>query len=136
MNILFVCTGNTCRSPMAEKMLQWFKPEWEIRSAGLAAQTGAPMSMQSKEVLQEHGLPTYHLAKLLTPDLVEEADKIFVMTEQHRRSLVDKFPNKKTELISPYDFDVADPYGGSKADYEYTFAELEEMITRRFLLDV
>ncbi|WP_246369328.1 hypothetical protein [Listeria rustica] len=76
------------------------------------------------------------MAKLLTSDLVEEADKIFVMTEQHRQSLVDKFPNKKTELISPYDFDVADPYGGSKADYEYTFAELEEMIARRFLLDV
>ncbi|MBC1500451.1 low molecular weight protein arginine phosphatase [Listeria weihenstephanensis] len=118
---------------MAEKMLQWFKPDWEVASAGLAAQTGAPMSMQSQEVLQEHGLPTYHVAKLLNKDMVVEADKIFVMTEQHRRAVVDKFPNKKTELISPYDFDVADPYGGSKADYEYTFAELEEMIARRFL---
>lgn len=118
-----------------KKMLQWFKPEWDITSAGLAAQHGSPMSMQSQLVLQEHGLPTYHLAKSLTKELVDAADKIFVMTEQHRRLLLDKFPNKKTELISPYDFDVADPYGGSKADYEYTFAELEEMIARRFLFD-
>ncbi|MBC6315855.1 low molecular weight protein arginine phosphatase [Listeria grandensis] len=136
MNILFVCTGNTCRSPMAEKMLQWFKPDWKITSAGLAAQSGSPMSAESKAVLQEHGLPTYHVAKSLTNDLVDQADKIFVMTEQHRQALLYQFPNQKTELISPYDFDVADPYGGSKADYEYTFAELEEMIARRFLLDV
>lgn len=78
-----------------KKILQWFKPEWEVRSAGIIAIAGAPMSMQSKEVLQEHGLPTYHIAKPLTDELVEQADKIFVMTEQHRRTLVDKFPNKK-----------------------------------------
>ncbi|WP_036099679.1 low molecular weight protein arginine phosphatase [Listeria riparia] len=133
MKILFICTGNTCRSPMAEKMLQWLKPDWDIASAGLSAQAGASMSMNSKAVLQEHGLPTYHVAKQVTAELVETADKIFVMTEQHRQALLSQFPNQKTELLSPNGFDVGDPYGGDLADYEYTFAELEEMIGRRFL---
>ncbi|MFC0525228.1 low molecular weight protein arginine phosphatase [Pontibacillus salicampi] len=92
-NILFICTGNTCRSPMAEAVLKEKKPAFPVKSAGIFAHKGARLSKGSEEVLKQRGLDINHSSQPVTHDLMRWADIILTMTKEHKQSLMLEYPN-------------------------------------------
>lgn len=117
--VLFVCTGNTCRSPMAEALANDYLRKkngdsscLRIVSAGLAALPGASASPQAREVMLEFNLDlSAHRARQLTPELLQEADLILTMTNGHKRyiqEILNNLPNKvkngeKTDKVAQDD---------------------------------
>ncbi len=124
-NLLFVCTGNTCRSPMAEAIARHAIRErgWgevDIASAGVAAMPGAPASAEVAEVLDEEGIEApAHQARELTPEAIEWADAIFVMAPRHRAAVEAMGGENKVALVTDYlpgdeaGRPVLDPIGGT-----------------------
>lgn len=135
MNILFVCTGNTCRSPLAEKILQHLRPDLNVQSVGTRALDGDALSEHSRQILSQVHLPTTHKAKKITQADVDWANEIYVMTKNHQEDLKSIFPQSsdKIQLISEEETDIPDPYGESMEQYEITYYELKSAISERFL---
>lgn len=137
-NILFICTGNTCRSPMAEALLKHKgKDRFEVKSAGVFALDGSRASYQTVEVLKEQGILHDHASQPLSKELIEWADLILTMTENHRRQIGDNYPQALDKTFTLKEFagakgnlDVTDPFGGSVDVYRATFNELEQWIDR------
>lgn len=101
MNILFVCTGNTCRSPMAEAILRHHADDsLKVRSAGLFASAGSPASHQSMQVLKDNGIDIDHRSQPLNEELVEWADLILTMTSQHKQAIISQFPAKMKHVFT------------------------------------
>lgn len=95
--ILFVCTGNTCRSPMAEGILRRLLKEHgldhiEVRSAGVAASNGSPVSRHAASVLKEQGILDNMSSSALSRELLEWADLILTMTTGHKQHAIGRFP--------------------------------------------
>ena len=143
MKILFVCTGNTCRSCMAEalagKLLEdRFGTGGNIRvsSAGLAAAPGEPASPFAIEAVAWKGADmSDHRAVRLTPEKVLEADLILTMTRGHRDDVNNMFPGHKERVFTLADFagygsEVPDPLGHALETYRECAHKLEEMIKR------
>ncbi len=135
MNIYFICTGNTCRSPMAAAILAAKKLEdVEVKSAGIYAMPGGVMSTGTTQVLQEENMWMPHTTSAVTPDDLAWADLILTMTVSHKNGLLQAYPHvaDKTFSLKEYaldqDGDVSDPYGGSTAIYRETFKELSKLI--------
>lgn len=135
MNIYFICTGNTCRSPMASAILAAKKLEGvEVKSAGIYAMPGGVMSTGTTQVLQEENMWMPHTTSAVTPDDLAWADLILTMTVSHKNGLLQAYPHvaDKTFSLKEYaldqDGDVSDPYGGSTAIYRETFKELSKLI--------
>lgn len=114
MNIVFVCTGNICRSPMAEGL---FKKLLEERgreditcsSAGLAAPEGSPASINAKIAAQELGVDiSEHRSRLLTRAIARDADMIVCMTQEHYDVLNSIIPEEKLYILGG---GIDDPYG-------------------------
>ena len=121
--LIFVCTGNTCRSPMAEGLLKAMLPDdcgWEISSAGVCAANGWPASDHSIEALFEKGINISQLtSQTLTPKLIEEADLLVTMTHNHRQAVLAVAPESEGKVFLLKSFGVAkcaadidDPIGG------------------------
>jgi protein-tyrosine-phosphatase len=106
--ILFVCTGNTCRSPMAEGLFRDMASkagiDAEVRSAGIAAFDGDRISRHSATILRERGLPADGTSCALTEELVAWADLILTMTLSHKRAVVQRHPEaiEKTYTLREY----------------------------------
>lgn len=177
LHILFVCTGNTCRSPMAEGLLRKLAKErgidLEVRSAGVSAITGTSISRHAAAILRDEGIMDLIESSQLTGQSVGWADLILTLTGGHKRHLLQYFPDAVTktytlkefvhdeeavtedikELDSLYadaelslalggepdaadmqriieirqripSFDISDPFGGTREDYELTAAEI------------
>jgi protein arginine phosphatase len=90
--ILFVCTGNTCRSPMAEALLKHKSDNIQVKSAGIYAGNGLPASEGTAKVLKQHGVPINHQSQPVTPELIEWADLILTMTTSHKQTLQMQYP--------------------------------------------
>lgn len=133
MHILFVCTGNTCRSPMAEHLLRKAVADRglkhiEVRSAGISP--GAALTAETAALLPAEGITGLrHTPAAVTRELVAWADMILAMEESHRSVLVVRFPDatKKTRVIRPGG--ISDPYGGSAEDYRETLTEISQSIS-------
>lgn len=131
--ILFVCSGNTCRSPMAAAIANSLS-NGIAHSAGLAPRHGEPMTAEAQTALRTLGVSHEpHVARPLTPQLVDSADVIYTMTRGHRDSLIAAYPAAaaKTHALDP-DADVADPIGGPQDGYDATALRLRELVRMRF----
>lgn len=145
-NLLFVCTGNTCRSPMAEQIARKLLAERLdvpanqlkdqrviVRSAGVFASDGNPASPEAVTVMKQQNLDlSKHQTRALTVDLLQDADVIFTMTERHRDAVVHLLPRAadKTFRLDPQR-DVDDPVGGPATLYAQTAAQIREAIQKR-----
>lgn len=141
MNILLVCSGNTCRSPLAAAILAdklQRLPEFadtSVQSAGIAAWDGTPASEGSYLVALERGLDlSSHRARMLTADQVRDADLILTMSEAHSRRVAELGGEQKVYTLVEYAGDddgteVPDPMGGDVAGYRETARLLDELLT-------
>jgi protein-tyrosine-phosphatase len=139
MRVLFVCTGNTCRSPLAEVMLRRLAAEHpalsiSVSSAGVGAVDGAPASEGAYLVALEHDLDlSAHRSRALTPELVADADLILTMGRRHVDRVRELGGEGKTAVLGDYvglDAEVADPFGGDLEGYRATYAELGALLPR------
>src|ERR1700726_5012460 len=130
-NILFVCTGNVCRSPMAEGLFRQMvanRPDIRVRSAGVSAFPGQPPSPHAVEVLAELRVDISKLRSLpLSEEMVRGASCIIAMTRSHMESIHYLFPEaaEKTFLLREFEdyapsLDVSDPIGMGREAYEVT----------------
>lgn len=139
--VLFICTGNTCRSPMAAALCHALlkrsrqsdaNPAYVI-SAGTNAKPGAPAHLFAYTAMQEAGLNlSGHRATLATPDLIDSADWVYTMTTAHRESILEFMPSAsdRVQHVSPLHEDIADPGGRLLARYRRAREKLAACMPR------
>ena len=139
-NLLFVCTGNTCRSPMAAAIAADAirKRGWNhvrVRSAGAAAGAGAPASELTVEVLASHGIELRdHQSTPLSADVVDWADAIIVMSAWQAERVAQLGGAAKVSVASSFlpgadpDAEIPDPIGGDITVYRATYAVLSDVV--------
>lgn len=139
MNILFVCTGNTCRSPMAEGMLKAMaedaKKDVVTLSAGLFTAPGGRVSPQAIEAVKDVADISGHLSRPLNKALLDVADLVVGLAADHKKVLLRQFPEMSDKIVTLGEWagtneDVADPFGGTQEEYDACAAQIKELLTK------
>lgn len=138
-SVLFVCTGNTCRSPMAEGLFRKAvaeRDDFEVKSAGVAAYPGSPASRETMDLLKSRGIGLEGFSSQpVGESLIREASHVFAMTGSHLHALVSLFPEYEDKFYLACEFaeipgrglsaDVPDPIGMGMRAYEETAKALD-----------
>lgn len=136
---LFVCTGNSCRSVMAEYLMGKLSADsgrpWEVASAGVAAERYFSVPEQVYKVLEKHKIGRFeHVAQLIGRDLLSWSDLTLTMTEEHRDHIIDLYPEftGKVHVLRDYvgmkDLNIEDPIGQSEELYDACCTKIKESI--------
>lgn len=143
VNILFICTGNTCRSVMAQGLFQkmWDEiPGKKLKvkacSAGVSAFNGIGASPDAREILREEGVDlSKHLSRMLVPEMVSKASYIYTMTKDHKNYLLANYPEAadKIFLLNKHtgeseEEDISDPIGLGREHYRETAGEIKKAL--------
>ncbi len=144
-HILFVCTANICRSPVAAALFRQkldahgrTPPTWTVQSAGTWATVKRGPSRFSKQLMADRGIDIgQHHAQMIDADLMAQSDLILCMETGHVEALKIEFPHFQNRIFmlsemvgKPYN--IADPYGGPLAGYKRMVTDVEELIETGF----
>jgi protein-tyrosine phosphatase len=139
-NMLFVCTGNICRSPFAEGLFKKLILRQQDKalfaaSAGLTALPGNPATALAQQAAVEHGVDlSDHRAKSVTEELIDWSDLVLVMEQSQQTGLLSSFPEAAAKVRRMRHFarfgsktrDIADPYGLNYEAYRFCFLDIED----------
>jgi ribose 5-phosphate isomerase B len=138
--VLFVCTGNICRSPMAAGLFNvrakdlGEAQEFAAESAGTRGVEGAPASAYGIQMMaQRHVDIQAHRGRSVTREMMEQSSVVIVMTMSHREALAAEFSKFRSKIhmmseLNDRMYDINDPYGGSLDEYTFYAQELEKLI--------
>lgn len=139
MKILFVCTGNTCRSPMAEGVARAYAKDMgldvNVLSAGLFCANGALPTEHAVQAVASIADISEHRSRPLSVEFVNAADLVIGMTEDHKKVLLRQFPMDVDKIKTLAEWggeteDVEDPFGQSQAVYDACAAQIERLVKR------
>lgn len=145
MRVLFVCTGNTCRSPMAEVIARRHMAErgWthlEVRSAGVGAWDGSPASGGALRAAAAMGLDlSGHRSTFMSSELIDSSDLILTMSASHLQRALELGAGERVWMLTAFAegsesagtaASIPDPIGGPDHEYAATFAVLDDLVGR------
>jgi protein-tyrosine-phosphatase len=141
-SVLFVCTANICRSPMAMGLLRaktaHSKEAWRIESAGTWALQSRPAAEKTRQVLEQQGIDVSdHHSRPVTRELLDSFNLILTMERGHKEALQVEFPRLAgrvytlTEMVDGFG-DIEDPIGGSPEAFEATYEEIDQILEQGF----
>lgn len=136
MKIIVVCTGNTCRSPMAEALIKQKFPEHDVISRGLYVAVPSGPSKNACETMANMGIDiTKHISCQLDENEVKEADLVLTMTKAHKDKIISVVPEAEGSVFTiceyaSMDGEVSDPFGGDLKAYEKCAEIIKECVEK------
>jgi len=143
-SILFVCSANQCRSPMAEALFKSIledagvRSDWRVESAGAWAYPNVPATDLARQAMRDRGLDIEdHRAQTVTEDLIDQFGLVLVMEDRHRRFLQNQFPAYADRVrlfsgIVDRKDDIADPVTGTLDTYRATIKQMQSLFEKGF----